>query len=30
LGMVFFLSTANVFYRDTQHIMQVVMQACSS
>ena len=27
LGMVFFLSTANVFYRDTQHIMQVVMQA---
>jgi ABC-type polysaccharide/polyol phosphate export permease len=27
LGLVFFLSTANVFYRDTQHIMQVVMQA---
>ena len=27
LGMVFFLSTANVFYRDTRHIMQVVMQA---
>ena len=27
LGVVFFLSTANVFYRDTQHIMQVVMQA---
>ena len=27
LGMVFFLSTANVFYRDTQHIMQIVMQA---
>lgn len=27
LGMVFFLSTANVFYRDTQHIMQVVIQA---
>lgn len=27
LGLVFFLSTANVFYRDTQHIMRVVMQA---
>jgi ABC-type polysaccharide/polyol phosphate export permease len=27
LGLVFFLATANVFYRDTQHIMQVVMQA---
>jgi lipopolysaccharide transport system permease protein len=27
LGMAFFLATANVFYRDTQHIMQVVMQA---
>ena len=27
LGLVFFLSTANVFYRDTQHIMQVAMQA---
>ncbi len=27
LGLAFFLSTANVFYRDTQHILQVVMQA---
>lgn len=27
LGLGFFLATANVFYRDTQHIMQVVMQA---
>jgi lipopolysaccharide transport system permease protein len=27
LGLVLFLSTANVFYRDTRHIMQVVMQA---
>lgn len=27
LGLVFFLSTVNVFYRDTQHILEVVMQA---
>jgi lipopolysaccharide transport system permease protein len=27
LGLSFILSTANVFYRDTQHIMQIVMQA---
>ena len=27
LGLVFFLSTANVFYRDTQHILRVVTQA---
>jgi lipopolysaccharide transport system permease protein len=27
LGLGFFLATANVFYRDTQHIMQVVLQA---
>jgi lipopolysaccharide transport system permease protein len=27
LGLAFFLATANVFYRDTQHILQVVMQA---
>ena len=27
LGLGFFLATANVYYRDTQHIMQVVMQA---
>ncbi len=27
LGLAFFLSTANVFYRDTQHILQPVMQA---
>jgi lipopolysaccharide transport system permease protein len=27
LGMAFFLSAANVFYRDTQHIMTVLMQA---
>jgi ABC-type polysaccharide/polyol phosphate export permease len=27
LGLGFFLATANVFYRDAQHIMQVVMQA---
>lgn len=26
-GMAFFLSTANVFYRDTQHILQIVLQA---
>jgi len=26
-GMAFFLSTANVFYRDTQHIMEVLLQA---
>jgi lipopolysaccharide transport system permease protein len=26
-GMALFLSTANVFYRDTQHILEVVMQA---
>jgi len=27
LGLSFFLATANVFYRDTQHILQIVMQA---
>jgi lipopolysaccharide transport system permease protein len=27
IGMAFLLATANVFYRDTQHIMEVVMQA---
>ncbi len=27
LGIAMFLATANVFYRDTQHIMEVVMQA---
>jgi len=27
LGLAFFLATANVFYRDTQHILQIVMQA---
>jgi len=27
LGMAFLLSTANVFYRDTQHILEIVMQA---
>jgi lipopolysaccharide transport system permease protein len=27
MGMALFLSTANVFYRDTQHILEVVMQA---
>lgn len=27
LGLSFILSTTNVFYRDTQHILQVVMQA---
>lgn len=27
LGLAFFLSTANVFYRDTQHILQPLMQA---
>jgi lipopolysaccharide transport system permease protein len=27
LGLAFILSTANVFYRDTQHILQVVLQA---
>jgi len=27
MGLAFILATANVFYRDTQHIMQVVMQA---
>jgi ABC-type polysaccharide/polyol phosphate export permease len=26
-GLAFFLSIANVFYRDTQHILQVVLQA---
>jgi ABC-type polysaccharide/polyol phosphate export permease len=26
-GMALFLSTANVFYRDTQHILEVVLQA---
>jgi lipopolysaccharide transport system permease protein len=26
-GMVLLLSTANVFYRDTQHILEIVMQA---
>jgi lipopolysaccharide transport system permease protein len=26
-GMAFILSTANVFYRDTQHILQIVIQA---
>jgi len=26
-GMAFLLSTANVFYRDTQHILEIVMQA---
>jgi ABC-type polysaccharide/polyol phosphate export permease len=26
-GLAFFLSTANVFYRDTQHILTVVLQA---
>jgi ABC-type polysaccharide/polyol phosphate export permease len=27
LGLAFFLSTLNVFYRDTQHILGVVIQA---
>ncbi len=27
MGMAFLLSTANVFYRDTHHIMEVLMQA---
>ena len=27
LGMAFFLSTANVFYRDTEHIFGIVLQA---
>jgi ABC-type polysaccharide/polyol phosphate export permease len=27
MGMTFLLSTANVFYRDTQHILEIVMQA---
>ena len=27
LGISFFLATANVFYRDTEHILQVLMQA---
>jgi lipopolysaccharide transport system permease protein len=27
LGVSFFLATANVFYRDTEHILQVLMQA---
>jgi ABC-type polysaccharide/polyol phosphate export permease len=27
LGMAFFLSTANVFYRDTQHILEILLQA---
>lgn len=27
LGMAFLLSTANVFYRDTQHILEIVLQA---
>lgn len=27
MGMALFLSTANVFYRDTQHIMEVLLQA---
>jgi lipopolysaccharide transport system permease protein len=27
IGMVLLLATANVFYRDTQHILEVVMQA---
>jgi ABC-type polysaccharide/polyol phosphate export permease len=27
IGLSFLLSTANVFYRDTQHILEVVMQA---
>ena len=27
LGLSFFLATANVFYRDTEHILQVLMQA---
>ncbi len=27
MGIVLMLATANVFYRDTQHIMEVVMQA---
>jgi lipopolysaccharide transport system permease protein len=26
-GMAFLLSAANVFYRDTQHILEIVMQA---
>lgn len=26
-GLAFILSTANVFYRDTQHILEIVMQA---
>jgi lipopolysaccharide transport system permease protein len=26
-GMALFLSTANVFYRDTQHILEIIMQA---
>ena len=26
-GLAFLLSTANVFYRDTQHILEIVMQA---
>jgi lipopolysaccharide transport system permease protein len=27
MGLSFILSTANVFYRDTEHILQIVMQA---
>ncbi len=27
MGLAFFLATANVFYRDTAHILQVLMQA---
>jgi lipopolysaccharide transport system permease protein len=27
MGMAFLLSTANVFYRDTQHMLEVVLQA---
>ncbi len=27
LGMAFLLSTANVFYRDTQHILEILLQA---
>jgi ABC-type polysaccharide/polyol phosphate export permease len=27
LGLAFFLAAANVFYRDVQHILQIVMQA---
>ena len=27
LGLAFLLSTANVFYRDTQHILEIVLQA---